>query len=338
MNLPLAILTIRWSVRDTFRQALASGIFWLMLAVSLLCTVFCLSVGVEGAAPLHHADGPPEFLPRKHEDLSSISPAAKAGVEVVGGDLTLAFGAIRLPLGRDAEDAVRFLEVLLAEGVAGALGLLLALTWTAGFLPTFLDPGAAAVMFSKPVPRWWLLIGKYLGVSAFVGFQATIFVGGTWVALGLATGWWLPEYLLCIPALVLEFAIMYSASVLLATCTRSSVACVLGSVLFWFFCWGANYGRHAIVAMRYLDTDGSTLPGSVQTMVEAVYWVLPKPADFTILLQRMLHASDMSASIPAFDAVQQMNAFQPELSILSSCLFAVVLLIVAARELTTTDY
>ena len=338
MNLPLAILTIRWSVRDTFLQALSSGILWLMLSVSALCIIFCLSVGVNGAAELRHADGPSEFLPRKHPWDKSATPGANAGVDVVSGELTLAFGAMRLPLGRDAEDAVRFLQVLLAEGVAGAAGLLLALIWTAGFLPTFLEPGAAAVMFSKPVPRWWLLMGKYLGVLAFVGFQATVFVGGTWAALGLATGWWIPEYLLCIPALVLQFAIMYSASVLLATCTRSAMACVLGSVLFWFFCWGLNYGRHVVVTMSYLDAETSPLPSGFQTLVETVYWVLPKPADFNILFQRMLHASDFNSSIPVFETIQQINGFHAELSILSSCLFALALLIVAARELVMTDY
>jgi hypothetical protein len=39
---------------------------------------------------------------------------------------------LRLPLGRGAEDSVRGLFVILAGGVAGALGLLLCLTWTAG--------------------------------------------------------------------------------------------------------------------------------------------------------------------------------------------------------------
>jgi hypothetical protein len=309
-----------------------------MLAVSLLCIVFCLSAGVEGAVELRHPDGPPEFLPRSQSAKVDTTRAAKTGVDVVSGDLTLAFGAIRLPLGRDAEDAVRFLQVMLAGGVADAAGLLLALIWTAGFLPTFLDPGAAAVMFSKPVPRWWLLLGKYVGVLAFVGFQATIFVGGTWVALGLATGWWIPEYLLCIPALVLQFAIMYSASVLLATCTRSAVACVLGSVLFWFFCWGLNYGRHVVVSMPYLDKGASPLPRSFQTLVETAYWILPKPADFSILLQRLLHASDYNPAIPVFQTVQHVNGFHPELSVLSSCAFALVLLVVAARELATADY
>jgi len=338
MNLPVVILTIRWMVRDTFRQALASGIFWLMLGASLLCILFCLSAGVDGGSQLRHSGEPPEFLPKKHADLSKTTPAAQAGVEVIRGDLTLAFGALRLPLGRDAEDSVRFLQLLLAGVVADAAGVLLALIWTASFLPTFLDPNAAAVMFSKPVPRWALLLGKYLGVVAFVGLQATVFVGGTWAALGLSTGWWIPEYLWCIPALLLHFAVMYSASVLLATLTRSPVACVLGSVFFWFLCWGVDYGRHAMVAMQYLDANSSPFQGAARTMVEAAYWILPKPADFSILLQSLLHAGDHFAAIPAFDTVQHAGAFHPEMSILSSLAFAGVVFVVATRQLGHTDY
>jgi hypothetical protein len=37
MNLPAALYAIRWLTRDTFRQARASGLTWLMLAVSAVC-------------------------------------------------------------------------------------------------------------------------------------------------------------------------------------------------------------------------------------------------------------------------------------------------------------
>src|SRR5687768_15702853 len=37
---------IGWLVRDTFRQSLASGVCWLMVAVTLLCVLVCLTVEV----------------------------------------------------------------------------------------------------------------------------------------------------------------------------------------------------------------------------------------------------------------------------------------------------
>ena len=41
----------------------------------------------------------------------------------------------------------------LAGVVADTAGVLLALLWTAGFLPTFLEPAAVTVLLAKPAPR-----------------------------------------------------------------------------------------------------------------------------------------------------------------------------------------
>jgi ABC-type transport system involved in multi-copper enzyme maturation permease subunit len=255
-------------------------------------------------------------------------------VSIVQGRLTQGFGAIHLPLGRDAEDAVHFLQLLLAGGVADAAGLLLALIWTAGFLPTFLEPSAAAVLLAKPVPRWCLLMGKYLGVLAFLGFQALVFVGGTWTALGLRTGVWTPTYLLCVPLLLVHFAVFFSFSALIAVWTRSTVACVLGSILFWLVCWGMNYGRHVLVAMPDLEA----MSPAFRWLVEAGYWIMPKPADMGMVLFDALQAGNSFSRLFELQTLQSQGAFYPELSLVTSLLFSVALLGVAARQLATTDY
>jgi hypothetical protein len=305
-----------------------------MFAVTAVCVLVCLSAGVTHSQPLHHPGELPEFLPRQDPQAADPAKARRDGVDVIHGELTLAFGAVRLPLGRDAEDAVRFLQLLLAGGVADAAGLLLALVWTAGFLPGFLDPGAAAVLLAKPVPRWSLLAGKYLGVVAFVGFQAAVFVFGTWLALGLRTGVWHAIYLMCLPVLLLHFAVFFSVSVLLAVTTRNTVACVFGSILFWFLCWGMNYGRHAAVGLA----EPHPLPGSFGLLLEGGYWVLPKPADLGVLLFEGLQADGYFGRFLEFQAVRDAGAFYPELSVLSSVLFAAAVLALAAREFVTTDY
>src|SRR5579862_9074443 len=149
----------RQLIRDTFRQARASGIAWMMYAVTALCVVLCLSVRISGDVSLHGGDEPPLFLP-------SITPRAMApsivlplggtkplgaltllgagsrdwfafeknpqlargeGVDTVTGKMTIAFGAIPVPLFRERREAIHFLELLLAGGMAGTVGLLLAL-------------------------------------------------------------------------------------------------------------------------------------------------------------------------------------------------------------------
>jgi len=333
MNLSAAIYAIRWLVRDTFRQARASGITWVMLAVSGVCILFCLSVSVHGQLSLEHGDGPAEFLPA-NDPQADPEKAARAGVDVAGAEMTMAFGAVRLPLARYGRDGVRFIQLVLAAGVADALGVLLALIWTAGFLPTFLEPGAASVLLAKPAPRWSLLAGKYLGVLAFVGCQALVFVGGTWAALGLRTGVWDMAYLLCVPLLLLHFAVFFSFSALLAVCTRSTVVCVIGSLLFWLVCWGMNYGRHLVAAVP----DVQQVPGSLTWLVEGGYWVLPKPADLGLILFDALDAGHHFGKGVALQNVQARGDFHPELSILSSLVFTVAMLYVAGRQFVTTDY
>jgi hypothetical protein len=333
MNLSASIYAIRWLIRDTFRQAAASGITWVMLCVTALCILTCFSVGVSGPKTLQREDGTAEFMPSSSPGVDPEG-AAKAGVDLAGGEMTLAFGAMHVPMGRDVRDGVRFLQLILAGGVADAAGVLLALIWTAGFLPSFLEPGAASVLLAKPAPRWSLLTGKFIGVLTFVGSQAMLFVGGTWLALGLKTGIWDTAYLLCIPLLMLHFSIFYSVSALIAVSTRSTVACVIGSLLFWMLCWGMNYGRHSVVAIP----DLQQLPGSLAWVVEAGYWLLPKPADLSLLLFDALDAGKHFGKVTTLESVQSRGAFYPGWSIATSLAFMVGMLGLAGREFLRADY
>jgi hypothetical protein len=336
MNAAAAILAFRWLIRDTFRQARASGLSWLLLAASALCILVCLSVGVSGDQVLHRPGENAEFLSRV-DGQADPSVAGASGANVVSGELTLGFGALKVPMGRDGPDAVHFLQLLLAGGVADTAGILLALIWTAGFLPAFLEPGTVLVILAKPLPRWTLLLGKYLGVLAFVAFQAAVFVVGTWLALGLKTGVWEPGYLLCVPLLLLHFGVFFSFSVFLAVWLRSTIACAVGSLGFWLLCWGVNYARHTVVALPHLDVTLAPLPTIVQATAEAGYWMLPKPADFGILLFQGLQAGNCFSSVPVFAEVQALGAFHPELSVLASLLFSVVMLFSAAWQLASGD-
>lgn len=333
MDLPAAIYALRWFIRDTFRQAWDSRLSWFLLGVSGIFIFVCFSVSVRGGIPLQVNGEQVDFLPRE-DPLADVARTSTKGVSVVEGDLTLFFGMIRVPLGRDAADAVRYLQLLLVGGVADTLGILLALIWTAGFLPTFLDPSTAVVLLARPVPRWTLLVGKYLGVLAFVAFQATVFVGGTWIALALRTGYTDLVYLQAIPLLLIHFSIFFSVSVLLAVCTRSTIACVLGSLLFWFVCWGINYGRH--LALLLPETSG--IASTFVALVDATYWIFPKPADLGMVLFDALGAGQSFSRLDVFDSIQKIGAFAPFLSVLTSLVFAVATLAAASWEFARTDY
>jgi ABC-type transport system involved in multi-copper enzyme maturation permease subunit len=362
-------VTVKQLTRDTFRQAWASGVFGMMLAVTAICVVLCLSVTVSGDVALHADDEQQYFLPRSsrpavassvvlvlgssggaspldtltrtavsHSQWSSLQHnpdlARHEGFELLSGRMTLAFGAISIPMPRERRDSVHFIELLLAGGIAGTLGVLLALVWTAGFMPAFLEANAASVLLAKPVARYALLLGKYIGVVTFVAFQVVLFVILTWLALGVRTGVWDMTYLWCIPLLLLQFAIFYSFSVLLAVVTRSTVACVFGSVLFWLLAWGINYGT---VTARGLP-EAQDLPPLTRGLTEAAYWISPKPIDAGLILFHALDAQPHFDKPKVFQQLEAGQAFSPLLSILSCLGITTVLLVLSAYELHAKDY
>jgi hypothetical protein len=329
---------LAWLTRDTFRQAAETRILAMMLGLSGLAILLCLSVGIDEGPPLTEPGERPDFLPRA-ATAEERAKAPREGVAIPSGELTLAFGAFRVPLSRDARDAVHFLRLALAAGMADSAGLLLSLVWTAGFLPAFLAPRAVTVLLAKPIPREALFAGKCLGIVAFVASQAAVFFLGTWLALGLRTRIWDPSYLWALPIFVLQFAVFFGAGALVASTGRRTGACLLAAVLFWLLCWGMNYGRHAVVALPRSASEASLAPSPwLRGAVEAGYWTLPKPADLGMILADAVDAHGRFAGVPEFEAARRLGAFHPTLSAATSLAFAALLLTAAARRFARADY
>jgi hypothetical protein len=337
VNLPAALLAIGWLVRDTLRQSLSSRLFWATTAVSAVCILFCLSVRVKDQPRLPVEQGEtPLGVPKNDPQLKNLEPekARKDGVDILGGnEISLGFGAFTVPTARGKDDSVRFLQVWLAGLMAGTAGIFLTIIWTAGFLPTFLDPSQATVLIAKPVPRWSLLLGKMLGVIGFVFVQTTFFVVGTWLALGIGTGVFDGRYLLAIPVLLLHFTVFYSFSAMLAVSTRSTVVCVFGTLLFWVLCWAMNYGRHTIVAH-----EPPGLGEGSHFMVEAGYWIMPKPGDLNLIFDDALETQSFAAGVPEFSEARRKGGVHLALSALTSLLFAVAIFAISAYEFRNAEY
>jgi hypothetical protein len=327
MDSPTTVTIVRWMASLTFREALASRLFWVMSLLTGLCVVLCLSVRVTGPAPLPTEPG--EVRLRLPLEDYRRHPAARAqGIDPAASEMTILFGAFRIQYRHYVENAVGFLQSLLAGFLAGTAGVVLVLVWTSGFLPDFLEPANATVLLGKPVPRWSLLVGKYLGVIAFVALQAFLFVGGTWLALGVRTGVWVPQYLLCAPILVLYFAVFFSVSVCLAVWTRRTAVCMAGVLAFWALCWSANHSWHA----------WQTATEPAPALLDVRYWVLPKPADLNWTLCEVLDARAHFGKVLDYRAFATPDVSPLLLSLLTSLLFAAAMLALSAIRFARTDY
>ncbi len=324
-DLPSAIRTVRWMVRDTFRQSLASKLFWVMLGITILCSVFCLSITVTGDDERpRHPDELPLYMPKGQSD---------GEVREAKGEVSVGFGLHTFPIVKNRTASVLQIQLWLAGILADTVGVLLALLWTAGFLPTFLEPQSVTVLLAKPTPRWSLLLGKYLGVVLFVALHATLFVGGTWLGMGIATGVWEGRYWLAVPMLVINFAVFYSFSAFLAVVSRSTVVAVFGTILVWVLCWVMNMTHHHLAAH---EIPGSTRGASM--LVETGYWVLPKPLDMSGVFFDAMNAGDYTLPVDELAILKAKGEFHPAMSIFASLLFAAVILGLAAFEFHKTDY
>jgi ABC-type transport system involved in multi-copper enzyme maturation permease subunit len=303
MNARAVSLAVRWLVADTFRQARADGALALALAVAAACALGCLTVAVE---PLPAGEG--------------------HAVEAL-------FGLVRLEVPGGRDRAVAAAGRQLAGLVADTAGVWLLLLWTAGLLPGFLDPAQAAVLLAKPVPRWSLLLGKCLGVLAFAAACALGFVAATWLALSARTGVWDARYLLALPLLLLHFLVFFSFSAMLAAVTRSTVACLFGTMLFWLLCWATNFARQAARSSAELEGMAGRLGGSV----EWAYWLLPKPLDFQLILGGLLESPPLPGLID-LPLLAGRGLWHPGLSVLASLVAAAGLFALAAYEFLAAEY
>lgn len=333
MTLPDLIRATRWMIYDTYRQSLASKLFWVILAVTAVCTLLAFSIEVSGDPPRVSGGDIPAILPKEEAERLGEEKLKADGIRVASGEFSLGFGAFKIPLNRSRDDAVRFVQVTLAAGVADTFGVLLAILWTAGFMPTFLAPQSATVLMAKPTPRWTILVGKYLGVVLFVTFQAFVFIAATWLAFGVRTDVWTGAYWLAVPLLVVNFAIFYAVSTFLAVWTRSTAAAAFGTLLFWLLCWAINFTHHRLGMM---PPEG--LGALSSTLAEIAYWIFPKPLDLAGLFFESMGGKEFSTEVPELTQAREAGRFHPELSAFASLGFAAVVLGLAGYELEMTDY
>lgn len=112
--------------------------------------------------------------------------------------------------------------------------LILALVSTASVLPDFLRSGAIDTALAKPISRIKLFLVKVFGSLLFVMIQVAVGVVLAYLLIGIRFGMWIPESLLAIPLITLQFFYLYCFAALIAVLTRSTLASLIGTMLIWF--------------------------------------------------------------------------------------------------------
>lgn len=203
--------------------------------------------------------------------------------------------------------AVQAVQQVVVETLSGSLGMIVCLCATSFFMPRLLEKGAADIVFAKPVSRLALMLSRYVSGLFFVGILAVLGVGGVWLGLAVSSGYNDPGVLWGALTLLYLFAILHAVSILIGVLTRSTVAAMLVSILFFVVngsfqgAWlGCTYLREAGVTNPRTDADPeeraaseaaakseSAFERSLRVSLQTYHLLMPKTGDADVLTQKL---------------------------------------------------
>jgi ABC-type transport system involved in multi-copper enzyme maturation permease subunit len=133
---------------------------------------------------------------------------------------------------------------------------LLALISTAGMVPEFITGGSIDLFLSKPIGRARLLLTKFAAGLLFAALQVGLFTAAAYFVIGLRTGAWDASIFIAVPLVTLVFSYLFAVCTLLGLLTRSTLAALLLTILFWMSVWGLSIYDGVSVAKRIAaDTE-----------------------------------------------------------------------------------
>jgi hypothetical protein len=181
--------------------------------------------------------------------LSGVLMLAFAACGATDTEFTFLTFSWPVPMARTIYKAYLLRLVLISIWISWG-AVILALFSTAGIFPEFIANGSIDLYLSKPIGRLRLFLTKYAAALLFVVLQATVFSVIAFVVVGLRIGEWKPGLLLAIPLLTLMFSYLYAVCVLVGVMTRSTIAAMLVTILFWLFIAGVGWAENILLVQR----------------------------------------------------------------------------------------
>lgn len=127
---------------------------------------------------------------------------------------------------------------------------ILALVSTAGIIPDLISGGTIEPVLSKPIGRLRLFLTKYLTGLLFVALQIFVFSLGCFIVLGIRGGAWEFGLFLALPIVLAFFSFLFSFCALVGLLTRSTIASLLLTMLFWSMIFVVNLGDSIMLQQR----------------------------------------------------------------------------------------
>jgi ABC-type transport system involved in multi-copper enzyme maturation permease subunit len=193
---------------DAFRELNAKKLFWISILISILVVSVFLFVGIN-----------------------------ERGVSIFGRTIEAFINTSIVPV----DDFYMFIFANIAIPWWLGLGaIILALVSVCGAFPDFLAGGSVDLFLARPVSRVRLFFTKYILGLLFVGLQVLVFTTAAFVVIGVRSGTWEWKLFWAVPIVTLMFSYLYCFCVLIGVITRSALAALLLTCVFWLFLFGLN--------------------------------------------------------------------------------------------------
>jgi ABC-type transport system involved in multi-copper enzyme maturation permease subunit len=174
---------------------------------------------------------------------------------------------------------IKPMEVVLM-GTVFILGLFLSFFSCAGFIPNLLKKGNIDLFLSKPIAKFQLLLGKYLGAVLMILVNISYLIFGFWLILGLKFSVWDTAFLSSILTITYVFAVIYALMLLTSVLTKSPVLPLILSFLIVIILSPILSTRENI----YEIVDNSIIRGILETL----YYIVPQSTDITKYSQDLI--------------------------------------------------
>ena len=326
-----AFLTV---LGDSMRLLRARALFWISLGISLLVAVVYLSIGFD-----------------------------EKGMSILFGAHHFGDGM----LVKGSKEAELFYLGIFSKAIIGMwlswIAIVIALISNAPIFPEFLAEGSAGMALSKPISRPQIFFYKFAGALLFLLVQTVLFAVIVFVAIRWRIGVWNPSVFWSVPIMILTFSYLYAVLALLGIKTRSVMASLLLTLLFWFICFcsllaeqiaysAAIRGENPLTGMK-LTAEDQAFWKTAYPWLRAPYAILPKPGETTALLDRWIVLGDGQdlggSTIDAIsgrhggmenldEAKDDLTRHSPAWVIGTSLAFEAVILALACRMFSRRDF
>jgi ABC-type transport system involved in multi-copper enzyme maturation permease subunit len=223
-------------VRDTFREAFARKIFWGFFGCSTALILFFI------------------FIMK---------------IDVVQGAIATVSLFGNTSRGEDVQKLVRQAHAAIAAFLYTA-GMFLAVFASAGLIPSVFEPGRIELLLSKPVERYHILLGRYVGNLLVIAANIFYLVFAVWLIFGFKTGIWTYGFLWSSALTLFVFSILLTVVVLVGVLWESAVVATM--VTFGLMLVSPILAQQRLLE-RLLTSEWS------RNIVRALYYVLPKVFD-----------------------------------------------------------